>query len=81
MSEGPEIEQKREDLRREKGELNGAMDIIVNLERREREQAAQYINGLDASQAESMASLGAAHPNGRVADNATIYSTTHSGDV
>ncbi len=60
MSEGPEIEQKRRDLRAEKETLDGAMDIIVNLERRLREQAAaaaaaasssQY--GFDASQMES----------------------------
>jgi hypothetical protein len=91
MSEGPEIEQKRRDLRAEKETLDGAMDIIVNLERREREQAAAaaaaaasvpspYGNGFDASQAESMASLDAAgHANGVGADRRTDYSATEIG--
>jgi hypothetical protein len=91
MSEGPEIEQKRADLRAEKETLDGAMDIIVNLETREREQAAeaaaaasassQYANGYDASQAESMANLEAGHANGVAADRATMYSATAFGDA
>jgi hypothetical protein len=40
MSEGPEIEQKRRDLRAEKETLDGAMKIIEDLEQREREQQA-----------------------------------------
>jgi hypothetical protein len=84
MSEGPDIEQKRRDLRAEKDTLDGAMDIIVNLERREREQAAasssQFGNGFDASQADSMAGLEVAHANG-VADRGTVYSATAFGDA
>lgn len=84
MSEGPEIEQKRRDLRVEKETLDGAMDIIVNLERREREQAAassQYGNGFDASQAESMANLEGGHVNGVAGDRETVYSATALGDA
>ena len=93
MSEGPEIEQKRRDLRAEKETLDGAMDIIVNLERREREQQAaaaaaaaassssQYGNGYDASQAESMASLDMGHANGANGERATVYSATAFGDA
>ncbi|KAL2264543.1 hypothetical protein VTJ83DRAFT_7053 [Remersonia thermophila] len=83
MSEGPEIEQKRRDLRAEKETLDGAMDIIVNLERREREQAAaaasQYAAStvFDASQAESMLDEG--HTNG--VGSGTTYSATAYGDV
>ncbi|KAK4238126.1 P-loop containing nucleoside triphosphate hydrolase protein [Achaetomium macrosporum] len=81
MSEGPEIEQKRRDLRAEKETLDGAMDIIVNLERREAAAAAsssQYGNGFDASQADSMATFDAAHANG---DRATVFSGTAYGDA
>lgn len=94
MSEGPEIEQKRRDLRAEKETLDGAMDIIVNLERREREQQAaaaaaaaaasvssQYGNGYDASQAESMASLDMGHANGVNGERGTVYSATAFGDA
>ncbi len=88
MSEGPEIEQKRRDLRAEKETLDGAMDIIVNLERREREQqhaaaiaASHYGNGFDASQAESMSSLEATHVNGVADGRGTVYSATSLGDA
>ncbi|KAK4156572.1 P-loop containing nucleoside triphosphate hydrolase protein [Chaetomidium leptoderma] len=95
MSEGPEIEQKRSDLRAEKETLDGAMDIIVNLERREREQQAaaaaaaavsassQYGSGFDASQAEGMASFDAAGHlvNGVAGDRGTVYSATAFGDA
>ncbi|KAK4098027.1 hypothetical protein N658DRAFT_432899 [Parathielavia hyrcaniae] len=88
MSEGPEIEQKRRDLRAEKETLDGAMDIIVNLERREAAAAAaaaasasQYTNGFDASQADSMVSLEAGHPNGVGGDRGTVYSATAYGDA
>ncbi|KAJ4288719.1 hypothetical protein N0V88_007253 [Collariella sp. IMI 366227] len=54
MGEGPEIEQRRSDLRVEMETLDGAMKIIVDLETREREQqagaASQFGNGFDASQ-------------------------------
>jgi hypothetical protein len=89
MSEGPEIEQKRRDLRAEKETLDGAMDIIVNLERHAHEQQlaaaaaaasqSQYTNGFDASQ-DSMGTLGVGHANG-IADRATVYSATQFGDA
>ncbi|KAL2169346.1 hypothetical protein VTG60DRAFT_6120 [Thermothelomyces hinnuleus] len=87
MSEGPEIEQKRRDLRAEKETLDGAMDIIVNLERRERDQAAaaaaaspsQFSSGFDASQADSVFEVG--HVNGVAGDRGTIYSGTAFGDA
>ncbi|KAL1836814.1 hypothetical protein VTJ49DRAFT_4615 [Mycothermus thermophilus] len=85
MSEGPEIEQKRRDLRAEKETLDGAMDIIVNLERREREQAAQAASQyaastvFDASQAETM--LDGGHTNGVGVGAGTTYSATAYGDV
>ncbi|KAL2194416.1 P-loop containing nucleoside triphosphate hydrolase protein [Corynascus similis CBS 632.67] len=89
MSEGPEIEQKRRDLRAEKETLDGAMDIIVNLERREREQAAaaaagaspsQYGSAFDhGSQADSLLEVG--HPNAVAGDRGTIYSATAFGDA
>jgi hypothetical protein len=80
MSEGPEIEQKRRDLRAEKETLDGAMDIIVNLERREAAAAAssQYGNGFDASQAGSITTFDAGHSNG---DRATVFSGTAYGDA
>ncbi len=79
MKEKPEIEQKRRDLRAEKETLDGAMDIIVNLERREREQ--QHRDEYDASQAESMASLEATHGNGVAGERGTVYSATSLGDA
>lgn len=86
MSEGPEIEQKRKDLRVEMEKFDGAMAIIVNLESREREQAAaassQYTNGFDPSQAEDMVMLDATqHPNGVPVDQRTVYSATQVGDA
>jgi hypothetical protein len=91
MSEGPEIEQKRRDLRAEKETLDGAMQIIVDLERREREQAiaaaaaasasSQYANGFDASTAEDMDVMDVGHPNGAAGDRATVYSGTAFGDA
>ena len=90
MSEGPDIEQKRRDLRAEKETLDGAMDIIVNLERRAHEQQlaaaaaaasqSQYTNGFEASQ-DSMGTLDVGgHVNG-VADRATVYTATQYGDA
>jgi hypothetical protein len=83
MSEGPEIEQKRRDLRAEKETLDGAMDIIVNLERREAAaaQSSQYTNGFDASQAESMVNVQVGHPNLVAGDRGTVYSATAYGDA
>ncbi|KAK4147347.1 P-loop containing nucleoside triphosphate hydrolase protein [Dichotomopilus funicola] len=85
MSEGPEIEQKRRDLRAEKETLDGAMDIIVNLERREREREAAVLAaaaagssqfGFDASQADSLSTLEFGG-----GDRATVYSATAIGDA
>lgn len=88
MSEGPEIEQKRADLRAEKETLDGAMDIILNLERRGQAAAAasvsassQYgtVSGFDDSQADSMATLDASGH--RVGDQGTVCSATQFGDA
>ncbi|KAL2130143.1 hypothetical protein VTI74DRAFT_6832 [Chaetomium olivicolor] len=86
MSEGPEIEQKRSDLRAEKETLDGAMDIIVNLERREREAQAvassQYGNGFDASQAKSLVDWESGRHHAHAgADGRTEYSATAFGDA
>ncbi|KAH6641107.1 P-loop containing nucleoside triphosphate hydrolase protein [Chaetomium tenue] len=85
MSEGPEIEQKRRDLRAEKETLDGAMDIIVNLERRAHEQQlaaaaasqSQYTNGFGPSQGDSMTTLDGLG-NGIAG---TVYSATQFGDA
>ncbi|GAB1315491.1 hypothetical protein MFIFM68171_05701 [Madurella fahalii] len=97
MSEGPEIEQKRRDLRAEKERLDGAMKIIEDLEQREREQAAaaaavaasqsqqqqyQAGGGFDGSQTDLSSSV--AHTNGvgvGPADRGTMYSATQFGDA
>mgnify|MGYP002621868086 CR=1 FL=1 len=67
MSEGPEIEQKRKDLYAEKEMLDGAMEIIVNLQTREREaQVAAATAAVATSQAGSssqMTSVSAATTN------------------
>ncbi|KAH6843336.1 P-loop containing nucleoside triphosphate hydrolase protein [Chaetomium sp. MPI-CAGE-AT-0009] len=89
MSEGPEIEQKRRDLRAEKETLDGAMDIIVNLERRAHEQQlaaaaasqSQYGSAFEASQADSMATLDVGYANGIAGDRGTVYSATQLGDA
>ncbi|KAK4184661.1 hypothetical protein QBC35DRAFT_46463 [Podospora australis] len=52
MEEEGEIGQKRRDLLAEKETLDGAMDIIINVENRE--QTPQQYNGINASQAESL---------------------------
>ncbi|KAL2018080.1 hypothetical protein VTK56DRAFT_1266 [Thermocarpiscus australiensis] len=80
MSEGPEIEQKRRDLHAEKETLDGAMQIIVNLEKRQ-QASSPYVNGFDASQAESMVNLDSAHQNGAALDQRTLYSATQFGDA
>lgn len=90
MSEGPEIEQKRRDLRAEKETLDGAMKIIVDLEQREHaasQQQQYYANGaggasgsvFDASQTD----LSSASANGVSSplDRRTVYSTTAYGDA
>ncbi|KAL2257177.1 hypothetical protein VTK26DRAFT_555 [Humicola hyalothermophila] len=92
MSEGPEIEQKRRDLRVEMEKFNGAMAIIVNLENREREQASQYTTtngGSGPSQShdldtmldhsEQLRHADGSQPVG--ADQRTVYSATQVGDA
>jgi len=80
MSEGPEIEQKRRDLRAEKETLDGAMDIIVNLERRLREQAAAAAAAASSSQLGFDASQVESFETGRTGAR-TRYSATELGDI
>lgn len=82
MEEEGEIGQKRRDLLAEKETLDGAMDIIVNVENRE--QASQlYTNGLSVSQSESLhtniaSSRGQGSP---LSHRSRAYSVTVLGDA